>query len=233
MLPSASHNWHGNAEQLAREAFRLMQQHPVFSDQPAPNERLVRDYVRRGIVSTPDHVGREARYRYGHLIELIAARALIADGWPLRMIAQTFKGASEDDLLEIVEGRRPANPELGPHDQDQLPEDGDLRTAGFATGFESDLPLAPAFTSRKEPVPFVERATEISKVRADARAARRRLNLSEAAASTRVMVVFDIAPWAILGVESDKLERLTDEECKDLSRAVRGALTDRPDRRSG
>lgn len=232
MLPIASHNWHGNAEQLAREAVRVMRQHPGLSDQPAPNERLVRDYVRRGIVSNPDHVGREARYRYRHLIELIAARVLIADGWPLRMIAQTFKGASEGDLLEIVEGRHPANAELGLHEQDQLSDDDEVRTAGFATAYESELPLVPAFDSSEEPIPFVARAAEITKVRADARAARQRLSLSEAAVATRVMVVFDIAPWAILGIQLDKIERLTDKQCEDLSRAVRGVLIDHRNRRN-
>lgn len=233
MLPIASDNWHGNAEQLAREALRLMRRHPALSDQTAPNERLVRDYVRRGIVSAPDHIGREARYRYRHLIELIAARALIADGWPLRMIAQTFKGASDDELREIVEGRRPAEAENGPDDQDQSHDDGGMQIAGMMTTWEEDLPLALAVPQPRGPTPFVERATGISKTRADARISRRRLNLNEAAAPARNMVLFDIAPWAILGIESEKLERLTDEECEDLSRVVRGALMDRPDRRSG
>ena len=233
MLPGASHNWTGNAEQLAKEATRLMRRLPAVPDLPVLTERLVRDYVRRGIVSSPRHVGREAVYGFRHLIELIAARVLVAEGWSLRMIAQTFKGATEDALLEIVEGRKPRAKESEPRHQDDVADDDEAHTAGFMTMLPLDVPFSATFANKGEPSQFVERATELSKVRANARAARQRLHLSEAEAPARNMVVFDIAPWAILGVESEKLERLTDEECDDLSRAVRGALTSRPDRRSG
>jgi hypothetical protein len=233
MLPDVSHNWTGNADELAQEATRLIRRLPALSDLPETNERLVRDYVRRGIVSKPHRVGREAMYQFRHLAELIAARVLVAEGWPLRMIAQTFKGATEDALLEIVEGRKPTVKELEPRHQDDVSDDDEAHAAGFMTMLPLDVPFSTTFASKGEPSQFVERATELSKVRADARAARQRLHLSEAEAPARNMVVFDIAPWAILGVESEKLERLSDEDCEDLSRAVRGALADRPERRNG
>lgn len=210
-----------------------MQRIPALSDLPVLTERLVRDYVRRGIVSSPEHVGREAVYGFRQLLELIAARVLVADGWPLRMIAQTFKGAGEDALLEIVEGRKPEANEAIRHDQDQLSHDDAVQVARFMTALPADMPLAKGFTSQKKPTAFLERAADVSKMRADARAARQRLQLNEAEASARSLVLFDIAPWAILGVETERLKSLTDEQCEDLTRAVRGALIGRHGRGSG
>lgn len=210
-----------------------MQRIPALSDLPVLTERLVRDYVRRGIVSGPEHVGREAVYGFRQLLELIAARVLVADGWPLRMIAQTFKGAGEDALLEIVEGRKPEANEAIRHDQDQLSHDDAVQVTRFMTALPADMPLATGFTSQKKPTAFLERAADVSKMRADARAARQRLQLNEAEASARSLVLFDIAPWAILGVETERLKSLTDEQCEDLTRAVRGALIGRHGRGSG
>ena len=55
------------------------------------NIRLVRDYAQRGILSPAERRGKEAVYRFQHLNEIIAARVLLNDGWPLAKIAEQFQ----------------------------------------------------------------------------------------------------------------------------------------------
>jgi DNA-binding transcriptional MerR regulator len=49
--------------------------------------RVVRDYVHRGLVSRPTRRGKGAYYGERQMLELVAARVLIRDGWPLGKIA--------------------------------------------------------------------------------------------------------------------------------------------------
>lgn len=96
----------------------------------------MRDYVRRGIVAAPEHKGREAVYRYWQLLQLVAARFLVADGWPLGKIAESFRHASEADLLRIV-GVHVDDGEETPDTQD---ED---EPAAVRAGLVSALPEVP------------------------------------------------------------------------------------------
>ena len=57
-------DWEGTAESLAETAGGLMQGENGFGEADfAPNERLVRDYVARGIVGKPERRGKEAILR--------------------------------------------------------------------------------------------------------------------------------------------------------------------------
>ncbi|MBU6373437.1 MAG: hypothetical protein KJS97_11990 [Alphaproteobacteria bacterium] len=74
-------------------------------DAEAPSSRVVRDYVQRGILSRPERRGRDAVYETRHLIELLAARALVRDGWPLAKIAEFMAGAKPEDLRALLAPR--------------------------------------------------------------------------------------------------------------------------------
>jgi DNA-binding transcriptional MerR regulator len=60
----------------------------------AINERLIRYYVQEGLLSPPDRQGREAHFKYRHLIELLLARKLINEGWTLAMARQFLQAHS-------------------------------------------------------------------------------------------------------------------------------------------
>jgi len=83
-----------------------------LQDSEGPSSRVVRDYVQRGIISRPERRGREAVYESGHLIELLAARALVRDGWPLAKIAEFMASAKLDDLRALLTPRSPPNSAL-------------------------------------------------------------------------------------------------------------------------
>ena len=76
------------------------------------NPRLIRDYAARGILSRPERVGKEALYRYQHLAELVAARVLLNDGWPLAKVADYVASARLDDLAAWAAPQSPAKSAL-------------------------------------------------------------------------------------------------------------------------
>jgi hypothetical protein len=89
----------GDATDLARRATDACLALGISDPSNPLTERLVRDYAQRGILSRPDRVGKEARYRYQHLAELLAARMLVRDGWPLAKVAFRIQHSDLRDFL--------------------------------------------------------------------------------------------------------------------------------------
>jgi CheY-like chemotaxis protein len=103
-------DWRGNAAELAAVARELLG--PLGLEDERLNERLVRYYVQAGILSRPAREGREALFGYRQLLELVAARELANDGWPLAKIADWNRGADERALLDLIDNREPVAPLL-------------------------------------------------------------------------------------------------------------------------
>jgi DNA-binding transcriptional MerR regulator len=66
------------------------------------NVRLVRDYVRRAIVPRPERRGRKAVYGPKHLVRLVAARILIAEGWSLSQVSEYMASAKDSDVARLT-----------------------------------------------------------------------------------------------------------------------------------
>ena len=47
----------------------------------------------------PERLGKEALYRYQHLVELVAARILLNDGWPLAKVSDYVASAKLEQLV--------------------------------------------------------------------------------------------------------------------------------------
>lgn len=99
-------SWSGDVLALAGQASR------VLADQARQggdvSARLVRDYVRRGIVNPPVRRGHAAIFGFEQLVQLIAARILVGEGWPLAKIAEWISGAKGAELVALVVGSAPA-----------------------------------------------------------------------------------------------------------------------------
>ncbi len=104
----------GSAEDLARLATTVCAGLGLgaANDTDELSARLVRDYAQRDILSRPERQGKEAIYTWRHLVELVAARALVADGWPLAKVTQHFALTPLEDLLLLVPGQGRPNPAL-------------------------------------------------------------------------------------------------------------------------
>lgn len=68
------------------------------------NPRLVRHYTTQGLVDKPIKVGREARYIYRHLLQLLIVRRLLSDGFNTTTIGQLTTSKSNPELEALLQG---------------------------------------------------------------------------------------------------------------------------------
>ena len=107
MFTTAAASW--TLEELAAEAQRLLRHHRLLGAQadarvsPAPDARMVRYYTTLGLLDRPGFQGREARYGRRHLVQLVAIKALQAQGLSLASIQQRLYGRSEAELAAFAQ----------------------------------------------------------------------------------------------------------------------------------
>ena len=68
--------------------------------------RLLRHYSSLGLVDESERVGREALYRYRHLLQVLSLRTLQREGWNSKAIAG-FNGRDSNELEAFLNGRDP------------------------------------------------------------------------------------------------------------------------------
>lgn len=98
-------NFEGGADDLALIADGVLNGIGARGDDDGHssiNPRLIRDYTQRGILSRPERQGKEAVYNYKHLVELVAARVLLGDGWPLAKVSDYISSAGLEDLASLA-----------------------------------------------------------------------------------------------------------------------------------
>lgn len=68
------------------------------------NPRLVRYYTTQGWLDKPLKQGREARYTYRHLLQLLVLRRLLAEGYSASSIGSLIGGQADQALEDILQG---------------------------------------------------------------------------------------------------------------------------------
>ena len=81
------------------------------------NPRLVRHYTSQGLLDEPLKQGREARYIYRHLLQILVVRRLLIEGYGASVIDKLARSSSSSDLEALLQGGvqltvAPANPAL-------------------------------------------------------------------------------------------------------------------------
>jgi hypothetical protein len=218
--------WSGDASDLARLAGEILAARGHADASSGPNVRVLRDYAQRGIVSRAERQGKEAIYGYRQLLEFVAARLLVADGWPLAKIAEHFAHIADAELHHLISG-----------------DGGSTRALAVAQRLRSEAELAsrprrdPGHSSRSEyrrlaadhilaesTDDFRARAARLSGIQSEMRDALRRLGLPEDGPAIEQLTLLAIAPWCQVLVESSRLTRLTIEEAEEIGRAVTASL---------
>lgn len=70
----------------------------------AVNPRLVRYYTTQGVLDRPARQGREARYTYRHLLQLLVVRRLLTEGYSTTAIQPITTEKSDADLEALLQG---------------------------------------------------------------------------------------------------------------------------------
>jgi hypothetical protein len=207
--------WTGDVSELARLAGEILAVRGLVDASTEPTVRVIRDYAQRGIVSRAERQGKEAIYGYRQLLEFVAARVLVADGWPLAKIAEHFAHIPVAELHNLISGHQDGN-----------------RAATVARRLRSEARIAdppkpgrlPDAPSRGASHDFRERAARLSSIQSEMREAVRRLGLPEDGALYEQVTVIAVAPWLQVLVQSRRLSRLTIEEAEEIGRAVTASL---------
>lgn len=79
--------------------------------------RLVRHYTSQGMLDEPFKEGREARYTYRHLLQMLLVRRLLIEGYGASVIDTLARSKSNSELEALLQGGvqltiAPANPAL-------------------------------------------------------------------------------------------------------------------------
>lgn len=72
--------------------------------QDTVNVRLVRHYTTQGLLDKPLKQGREARYIYRHLLQLLLLRRLLAEGYSSSSLGQLILSKPPSDLEKLLQG---------------------------------------------------------------------------------------------------------------------------------
>lgn len=107
-LPDDLADWRGTAAELASRLNEVLNGMPSLADDAgAANERLVRHYVQVGILTPPEREGREALFGLRQVVEFLAARYLLKDGWPLAKVAELVRATDVEGLARLIPVERP------------------------------------------------------------------------------------------------------------------------------
>src|SRR5690606_28671468 len=69
------------------------------------NQRLVRHYATLGLLDEPLKEGREARYLYRHLLQLLVVRRLLAEGFTAAVVGQVLENRGDTELAGLLSGQ--------------------------------------------------------------------------------------------------------------------------------
>lgn len=121
-----------------------------ISDQRIKDEltpRLVRHYTSQGTLDEPLKEGREARYTYRHLLQLLALRRLQAEGYKTGTVTPLTHTMSEPELESLVTGQ--AQMELAPTQNSALDFLQGLRGSATSPADPNAVPRAAAAPTTK------------------------------------------------------------------------------------
>jgi hypothetical protein len=183
------------------------------------NVRLMRDYVVRGFIPRPARVGREARFGFTHLVQVLAVRALLRNQrWSLSAIKSSLTDVTAEEILASV---------LSPI-RDQL----EAERAKFAPSSHlsaSVIPSAPPVLARNPAQLLIEKFRQTSRgspaysaalVGPPAQIASAEPLSRHPTTSRSTRVHLDLAPGCEFQIEAERLRSLTSEDIHRLSETL-------------
>ena len=102
-------DFQGSADDLIVSAQEVAKILNLSQEATEGNERLVRHYVSVGVVDKPSREGRDALYGFRHLVQFVAARRLLTEGFSLAQIAKFTVVVPTEALTDYLEKTDRAN----------------------------------------------------------------------------------------------------------------------------
>lgn len=197
-LPDDLADWRGTAAGLADKLNVLLASVPSLrAEAGAANERLLRHYVQVGVLTAPEREGREAWFGLRQVVEFMAARRLLKDGWPLAKVAELVRSTDVAGLAELVPTERPRTPRL---------------------------PSMPTYTVPPELPPGVARAADLSRRRASLEEDLKALGNPAGRPGRKRIVRLELTPWCHVDVDLAQFGAMDDDTPATLGAALTQSL---------
>ncbi len=225
-LPDDLAQWRGTAAELADRLNDVLTGIPTLAeDAGSANERLVRHYVQVGVLTAPEREGREAMFGLRQVVEFLAARYLLKDGWPLAKVAEMVRATDLDGLAGMIPTERPRTR-------------AEEVVAKYRTPARSRVPSA-SFSLTPQSAPLVKRAAVQQAMKLESPLAvaagisRRRVSLEEnlkalgnadGRPDRNRIVRIELTPWCHVHVDAAKLGEMSEDTPDILGAALTQAL---------
>ena len=215
-LPDDLAQWRGTAAELADRLNEVLTGIPSLADDAgSANERLVRHYVQVGVLTAPEREGREALFGLRQVVEFLAARYLIKDGWPLAKVAEMVRATDLDGLAGMIPTDRPRT-----------------RAEEVVAKYRRGRPLEAPVSARASSDNLSQRVSAAPLARA-AGITRRRVSLEEnlkalgnttGRADRSRIVRIELTPWCHVHVDAATLGEMSEDTPETLGAALTQAL---------
>ena len=217
-------NWTGNAEALAKLVKFWLRKKDIGDKSFEPNERLVRDYVAKNILSRPERSGKEAIYGFKQLIQFIACRAMIEDGWPLSKISEDFQISSINEIVNLIPGESIEN--------DSLSLISEYKSENRRPSLDRDLiqksslnmDASSSAPNQNYSASFIKRNRDNYETKTDISEILKRLGSDFGNVIKEDFTAYQLASWLILLMDKDKAKEITRKQAEDIGRAIAAAL---------
>lgn len=206
-LPDDLADWRGTASELADRLNEVLAGVPALADDAgSANERLVRHYVQVGVLTAPEREGREALFGLRQVVEFLAARYLLRDGWPLAKVAEMVRATDLDGLAGMIPSDRPrtrAEEVVAKYRTGRAPP---ARVASSAAG----MPLTVAAGISRRRVSLEENL--------------KTLGNDEGRPERSRIVRIELTPWCQVHIDATKLDEMSEDIPETLGAALTQAL---------
>ena len=236
-------SWIGNTEEFASLCEMWLKNKRIGKSETQVSVRLVRDYVARGILSRPHPKGKEVLFSYEHLVQFLACRYLLEEGYALKRIADDLQTSSLDVILSWIPGEdndramglirkfKASEPSIEMSAPSKLSFDADEDFASDALNYEASAPPSSYHERTRRRASYkVDNDPEYFDQYFDAV---REFDKDFSKVIKQDLTAIQLKSWLILFIDRLKLKNLTIEEAEEIGEAIKAALINQarlPDR---
>ena len=217
-------NWTGNAEALAKLVKFWLRKKDIGDKSFEPNERLVRDYVAKNILSRPERSGKEAIYGFKQLIQFIACRAMIEDGWPLSKISEDFQISSINEIVNLIPGESIENDSLSLISEYKSENRKPILDRDLIQKSSLNMDASSSAPNQNYSASFIKRNRDNYETKTDISEILKRLGSDFGNVIKEDFTAYQLASWLILLMDKDKAKEITRKQAEDIGRAITAAL---------
>ena len=236
--------WTGNTEEFASLCEVWLRAKRIGKTDTQVTVRLVRDYVARGILSRPHPKGKEVIFTYEHLVQFIACRHLLEEGYALKRIAEDIQTSSLDLILSWIPGED-SDRTLGLINRfkrgKEVPEVLESKMSSYSIEEEPILSKIEYEASSPPPSNYHERTLQRASYKVDNDPeyfdqyfdAVKEFDKDFSKVIKQDLTAIQLKSWLILFIDRLKLRSLTIEEAEEIGEAIKSALVNQariPDR---